>query len=130
MSEIYFYYIILFFWVLLAHELGHWIPLSWFLKKGAKVRLRWFGITVGDNQTGELTYLQMYFILCCGVISGYIVLLFQVYDQTLFLVYLLMSSLDIYQCIVIMSISKKYLNYKEKDIVHYDMIKKEIILKL
>lgn len=90
-----------------AHEFGHWIYIYSVTKKLPKINITWFGISVGDRkELSHFTLKQEILMLSCGVILG---LPFFIWNgNILFLLYLLMSSGDIFTIMTITEIKKEY----------------------
>jgi hypothetical protein len=79
---------------LVIHECGHYIAFRAFKVK-PKVRLRWWGVEVGNEEAEyDLTIKQYLVVIYAGILAGIFPLLFAK-DSSLVIFYLLMCGLDI-----------------------------------
>lgn len=89
------------------HELGHWLAIFIFTKKIPEVKLQWYGISVGNRKLmNELTFMQYIIVMAAGVIAG--MPFFWWNGNTLFLIYLLVSSFDLAMIIGISQAMQEY----------------------
>ena len=102
---------------IVIHELGHIIGFMFYKKDLPPIRLRWFGIAVGSEEYSKtLTGAQYCIVSLLGVAAGLIYLVYLDVPHSYFLVYIIISGADISQYVQIMSIGKRALNARLKDI--------------
>lgn len=90
--------IMLFVAAFVFHEAGHFFVLKKYVKKPEiKISWKFMGIVVGDKQHLHLTNIQRFYVLIAGIIVG---LPFVMFFWDLFILYLVISSIDILNILV------------------------------
>ena len=100
------YWLLVMIGTIIIHELGHYIGFRIFKMK-PKFKITWIGISCGAKIYHRLKPLQFFVVLWMGILSGYFFLM--VFDPhiNLLFFYLLISSIDIYNIMWIMSLKKE-----------------------
>jgi hypothetical protein len=88
-----------------VHELGHWLAYRYYKIKPS-LKIKWFGILIGQEIFHWLTVKKAFVILWSGVMLGF--LYFLLFDPpTIFLlIYLMSSGLDIINIVSLMDFNK------------------------
>ena len=100
--------IIMFLIAVLVHELGHYLSYRAFRVK-PDIKLTWFGaIMIGGNVYAKLTPIKAYIVSLSGVLWGMPVLAYFGATTELWLVYFLVSGIDLLNMIQLLDIPKKW----------------------
>lgn len=118
--EMWTYSVLVWFQVLVFHELGHWLGYKSFGFKPI-VKLKWYGVLIGENCYLDTIPFSAYVINTLGIIFGYLILMIYHSPTNWALVYLIMCSIDIVNVLNIIQIPKKQ---------HHMNLKKIMILQL
>jgi len=105
--------IILLFIAVIIHEFGHFAGFIFF-NKMPDIKIKWYGIFMGEKVFPLLTMKQIYAVCGLGILSGFLVLAFASYE--ILLIYLLMCCVDIVNMLIVMGTPKKLLNTQLIDV--------------
>jgi len=100
---------------IIIHELGHYLCFISF-NIYPKISLKWWGIAMGESKDFKnLIPLQYYFLNISGILYGAVVLQYFNVSYEIWLIYIIMSGVDISNIIGILQIDKsmKKLTLKE-----------------
>lgn len=97
------------FFSMIMHEIGHYLA---FISLGVNpnIRFTWYGVVIGENVFYNLNPGKAIYVSITGFIAGLILLYLFNLNVLYFLLYLLMSSIDIGNIISFMSIKDKHWN--------------------
>ena len=96
--------IILLVIALIVHELGHYVAYRVIGKK-PDVKLKWYGILIGENVWHSLKPFEAYIVSIAGIIAGFFIVMNN-YELTL--IYFVMCCSDIVNIISVIGIEKNY----------------------
>jgi uncharacterized RDD family membrane protein YckC len=107
-KELYF-----FIFIVCLHELGHYIAFESY-GYTPKMKIRWWGISIGDDITYLLSSFQLIVVLLSGIGLGFIGILFHIpnityTNESIIQIYFILCSMDIITLINVLNIPKKYL---------------------
>lgn len=89
---------------IIVHEIGHYIAYRLF-KKSPDIKIKWYGILIGNNIWHKLKPFEAYVITISGIFMGSLVVM---NNETLLLVYLIMCSIDITNIISLFDVRREH----------------------
>lgn len=109
---------------IVVHELGHYLS---FLSFGInpRIALKWWGISIGEPKDfANMNILKYYFLNISGILWGAVVLQYFSASQELWLIYIIMSGIDINNIVQLFGIDKdlRKLTLKEVQIKQAERI--------
>lgn len=109
------YEILIWIPVIIFHELGHWIGYKIFKFK-PNIKLKWYGILIGENCYMETTPISAYIINGLGIMFGYLILIMNNSPIEWILFYFVMCSIDIVNILNILQTPKSQKNMTIREI--------------
>jgi len=109
MNEILWEFII-FIIAVIIHELGHYLS---YLALGVKpdIKITWYGaILIGENVYAKFIPIQAYLVSVSGILWGAVVLMYFNVSAEMWLVYFLVSMIDLTNIIQLLSVPKAWKN--------------------
>jgi hypothetical protein len=106
---------------ILIHEIGHYLAYISFKFKPS-IKLKWYGILLGEDVYRHLTPMKAYIVTAAGVLYGAVIIQYFNGNITLWLIYLLACMMDIVNMIQLTNIPKKW---KDKSLLEISILQLE-----